>query len=103
MELADDAGQPSVASLDRISASTAVAPSPGPAAELNPDSYVPKTLRHLLHARGRLSFQECLQLGLALATALEHLHGHDLIHRDIKPSNIIFVNGRPKLADIGLV
>jgi serine/threonine protein kinase len=26
-----------------------------------------------------------------------------LLHRDIKPSNIIFVNGYPKLADIGLV
>ena len=25
------------------------------------------------------------------------------MHRDIKPSNIIFVNGVPKLADIGLV
>ena len=31
------------------------------------------------------------------------LHRHDLIHRDIKPANIIFVNGFPKLADIGLV
>ena len=27
----------------------------------------------------------------------------DLVHRDVKPSNVIFVNGRPKLADIGLV
>jgi len=26
-----------------------------------------------------------------------------LIHRDIKPSNVVFVNGAPKLADIGLV
>ena len=26
-----------------------------------------------------------------------------MIHRDIKPANIIFVNGVPKLADIGLV
>jgi serine/threonine protein kinase len=26
-----------------------------------------------------------------------------LIHRDVKPSNIIFVNGFPKLADVGLV
>ena len=26
-----------------------------------------------------------------------------MIHRDIKPSNVIFVNNRPKLADIGLV
>jgi len=25
------------------------------------------------------------------------------VHRDVKPSNIIFVDGRPKLADIGLV
>jgi serine/threonine protein kinase len=25
------------------------------------------------------------------------------VHRDIKPANIIFVNGRPKLADVGLV
>jgi serine/threonine protein kinase len=44
-----------------------------------------------------------LELGLALAEALAHLHSHGLVHRDIKPSNLIFVNGRPKLADIGLV
>ena len=31
------------------------------------------------------------------------MHRHGLVHRDIKPSNIIFVNGIPKLADIGLV
>jgi serine/threonine protein kinase len=40
---------------------------------------------------------------LTLAEALEYLHQQNLIHRDIKPSNIIFVNGVPKLADIGLV
>jgi tetratricopeptide (TPR) repeat protein len=40
---------------------------------------------------------------LSLIRALEHLHSHGLVHRDIKPSNIIFVNGVPKLADIGLV
>jgi tetratricopeptide (TPR) repeat protein len=34
---------------------------------------------------------------------LAHLHQHDLVHRDIKPSNVIFVNGVPKLGDIGLV
>ena len=38
-----------------------------------------------------------------LATALQRLHRHGLVHRDIKPSNIVFVNGIPKLADIGLV
>ena len=42
-------------------------------------------------------------IALSLTRALEHLHAHGLVHRDIKPSNIIFVNGVPKLADIGLV
>jgi serine/threonine protein kinase len=67
------------------------------------EDYRPKTLKHLLHERGRLPFEECLQIGIALTTALEHLHKHGLVHRDIKPSNIVFVNGVPKLADIGLV
>ena len=66
-------------------------------------SYTPRTLRHELQSRKRLPVDECVQIGLALATALDHLHGHGLIHRDIKPSNVIFVNGVPKLADIGLV
>jgi serine/threonine protein kinase/Flp pilus assembly protein TadD len=70
---------------------------------LDPEQYVPRTLASDLKARGRLPFEECLRIGLALTTALDHLHGHGLIHRDIKPANVIFVNGLPKLADIGLV
>src|SRR5262249_31592659 len=66
------------------------------------DSYRPHTLR-AGSEHGRLPFEQCLQLGLDLAAALAHLHKHGLVHRDIKPSNIIFVNGIPKLADIGLV
>ena len=46
---------------------------------------------------------ECLRFGLLLADALGALHREGLAHRDIKPSNIIFVEGVPKLADIGLV
>ncbi|HMJ90476.1 MAG TPA: WD40 repeat domain-containing serine/threonine protein kinase, partial [Candidatus Acidoferrum sp.] len=69
----------------------------------HPDSYSARTLSRDVSARGRLEFQETIELGIALADALGHLHLHGLIHRDIKPSNIIFVNGRPKLADIGLV
>src|SRR5690606_4151699 len=42
-------------------------------------------------------------IGSSLADCLGVLHANNLIHRDIKPSNIIFVNGHPKLADIGLV
>src|ERR1051326_8344958 len=70
---------------------------------VEPSSYTPKTLRSELHRRGRLPFEECLDLALALTTALEHLHQNGLMHRDIKPANIIFVNSQPKLADIGLV
>src|SRR3989441_10566191 len=64
--------------------------------------YSPHTLRSDLE-HGRLPSARVLELGLALTEALDHLHKHGLVHRDIKPSNIIFVGGRPKLADIGLV
>ena len=75
-----------------------------PGAEpLNPAAYIPKTLQEIVRKQTRLSFAECLQFTLPLNLALGHLHRHGLIHRDIKPSNIIFINGIPKLADIGLV
>ena len=69
----------------------------------DPDLYVPRTLKRELTRRGRLPAGECIDLGLALTRALTHLHSNGLIHRDIKPSNIIFIHGKPKLADIGLV
>ena len=68
-----------------------------------PDTYEPRTLASDLHRHNRLPFGECLEIGLALTSTLKHLHRHGLVHRDVKPSNIIFVNGVPKLADIGLV
>ncbi len=73
----------------------------GPA--INPQKYSPRTLSTELQHRRKLPLSECVHIGLSLTTALGHLHRHGLIHRDIKPSNIIFVNGVPKLADIGLV
>ncbi|MSU63144.1 MAG: serine/threonine-protein kinase [Pedosphaera sp.] len=74
-----------------------------PSPLFSPAQYIPHTLTFELKQRGKLPLDECIALGLSLATALDHLHGHGLIHRDIKPSNVIFVNGVPKLADIGLV
>jgi eukaryotic-like serine/threonine-protein kinase len=71
--------------------------------QIDPKTYIPKTLKSELKERRRLPVEECLRIGAALAGALENLHQHGLIHRDIKPGNIIFVNGVPKLADIGLV
>jgi WD40 repeat protein len=73
------------------------------ALEIQPETYVPKTLAKALLQRGRLPVGDCLELGMTLNLALTRLHEAGLIHRDIKPSNIIFVGGVPKLADIGLV
>jgi tetratricopeptide (TPR) repeat protein len=71
--------------------------------QIHPEKYTPRTLKSDLLFRHRLPFEECVQIGIALARALEHLHENGLVHRDVKPSNIIFINGVPKLADIGLV
>jgi WD40 repeat protein len=70
---------------------------------IDPERYVPMTLKELLKRRGRLPPTECVQLALELARGLAVLHEANLIHRDIKPSNIIFVQQVPKLADVGLV
>jgi serine/threonine protein kinase len=64
--------------------------------------YAPRTLRADL-GEGRLPASRVLEIGLALTEALGHLHQNGLVHRDVKPPNVIFVGGRPKLADIGLV
>jgi serine/threonine protein kinase len=71
--------------------------------QVDPANYEPRTLRSELKQRGKLPFNECLDIGLALTAALSHLHNHGLVHRDIKAANVIFVGGQAKLADIGLV
>ncbi len=73
--------------------------------DINPIEYEPRTLRaDSQQASGvQWSTSDCIDVGLRLAEALDHLHERGLAHRDVKPSNVIFVNGRAKLADIGLV
>ena len=71
--------------------------------EIDPAEYRPHTLATDLRDSRRLQPKACLELGKTLSGALAHLHDQGLTHRDIKPSNVIFVNGVPKLADIGLV
>ncbi len=71
--------------------------------EIDIINYSPRTLKSELERRKRLSASDSIALGLSLTDALNALHAHGLTHRDIKPANIIFVDGLPKLADIGLV
>jgi len=70
---------------------------------VDPERYVPLTLKELRTRKGRIAPPECVTIGLELARALAGLHALGLVHRDIKPSNVIFVGGLPKLADIGMV
>lgn len=73
--------------------------------ENHPSNYKPRDLAtvHAKAAGGRLPVRDCLRIGISLAEALHFLHSRSLTHCDIKPQNIIFVNGQPKLADVGLV
>jgi len=72
---------------------------PEPTAE----TYQPDTLRIRLDARIALPVKECIALGVELADTLDRLHSRGLLHRDIKPNNVIFIKGKPVIADIGLV
>ena len=101
MELADDASAECGARSAELDGGGI---SSTPRSEIRtPNSYSPKTLKHLLNDRGHLPSGECLAIALSLTRALAHLHGNGLVHRDVKPSNVIFVNGQAKLADMGLV
>ena len=65
--------------------------------------YCPDTLENRLAFRGALNAFEVLDIAESLAGALEALHAHGLVHRDLKPANVIFKDGKPLLADFGLV
>ena len=72
-------------------------------AKIDPQTYKPRNLGTDIERRGGLPLAEVLRVGIDLAEALSFLHKHSLVHRDVKPQNVIFIKGRPKLADIGLV
>lgn len=72
---------------------------------INPVEYEARNLLiDMKHSGGKpLDPDEVITIGLCLSDALSFLHEKGLVHRDIKPSNVIFVDGKAKLADIGLV
>jgi WD40 repeat protein len=104
MELADDARQRSDEVMENRGDKGTARPqhSNPPPLQLS-QTYAPRTLRSDLKRLGRLPTTDCLRVAIDVASGLAQLHRHGLIHRDVKPGNIIYVNGRAKLADIGLV
>lgn len=71
----------------------------------DPEAYVPRTLYSDIQQYGNrpMPLDYVLEVGCQLSRALAGLHSQELAHRDIKPTNVIFINGRVKLADAGLV
>lgn len=65
--------------------------------------YLPDSMVERLKVKKRFSIEESVYLVEKMLDAVEVLHKAGLAHRDIKPGNIIYINGTPKLTDIGLV
>jgi eukaryotic-like serine/threonine-protein kinase len=62
-----------------------------------------RTLRDLLHARGRLTVAEAFAVLEPVLAGLTAAHRAGIVHRDIKPENVLIgTDGVVKVADFGL-
>jgi serine/threonine-protein kinase len=62
-----------------------------------------ESLDRVLERRGRLTWEEVIQIGTQLCAALQHSHSRGIIHRDLKPSNLMILEGGTvKLTDFGI-
>ena len=68
----------------------------------NLQDYTPKSLKSELE-NSSFSIEKTYSTMNSVLKALDHLHKNNLVHRDLKPSNILYLDGKPCLADPGLI
>ncbi len=62
-----------------------------------------ESLDHVMARRDRMSWEEVVELGQQLCSALQHAHEKGIVHRDLKPSNLMILpDGTLKLMDFGI-
>jgi serine/threonine protein kinase len=62
-----------------------------------------ESLDKVMARRGRMTWEEVVELGQQLCSALKHAHDKGIVHRDLKPSNIMVLpDGTLKLTDFGI-
>lgn len=61
------------------------------------------SLKSVLKEHGRLPWQDVIEIGWHICSALQHAHNQGIIHRDLKPGNLFLTkDGQLKLGDFGL-
>lgn len=61
------------------------------------------SLEDYLKIKGKLPWEEALEITMQIAKALEHAHDAGIVHRDLKPANLLRTKeGQIKLTDFGI-
>ena len=62
-----------------------------------------EALDRLLERRGKLPWDDVVEIGKQVCSKLQHAHEKGIIHRDLKPSNLMIMkDGTVKLTDFGI-